>query len=113
MTRVFVALVAGVAVGVAAFLHYHGNGNGKHAALTVSFAYSPNQEELLLPLIDTYNREHDDVEIVGESVQSGDAETKIATRSLRPALWSPASSLWGQLLDYETDASWAPRTSPS
>jgi Ca-activated chloride channel family protein len=112
MTRVFVALVAALAVGAAAFLHYHGNGK-KHAALTVSFAYSPNQEELLLPLIDTYNREHDDVEIVGESVQSGDAETKIATRSLRPALWSPASSLWGQLLDYETDASWAPRTSPS
>src|SRR4051812_5860477 len=106
MTRAFVALIAAAAVGLAAFLHFHGG--GKHAGLTVSFAYSPNQEELLLPLIDRYNDEHDDVEIVGEAAQSGDAETKIAHGGLRPVLWSPASSLWGQLLDYEADASWAP-----
>jgi Ca-activated chloride channel homolog len=113
MTRAFVALVAAALVGLAAFLHYHDGGSSKRGALQISYVYSPNQEELLLPLIDRYNREHQDIEIVGESVSSGDAETKIARRVEKPVLWSPASSLWGQLLDYETDASWAPRTSPS
>jgi Ca-activated chloride channel family protein len=86
--------------------------------LQVPFAYSPNQEPLLLPLIDRFNSERHElhgarVEIVREALQSGDAEAKIAHRIERPVLWSPASSLWGQLLDYGTHASWAPRTSPS
>jgi Ca-activated chloride channel family protein len=112
MTRVFVALVAAALVGLAAFLHYHDSA-GKAGALEIPYAYSPNQEELLLPLIDRYNKQHEDVEIVGERISSGDAETKIAHRVDKPVLWSPASSLWGQLLNYETDASWAPRSSPS
>src|SRR4051794_447465 len=112
MTRALVVLIAAAAVGLAAFLHFDG-GADESPALTVSFAYSPNQEELLLPLIDRYNGEHGDVEIVGEPVQSGDAEAKIVHGALRPTLWAPASSLWGQLLNYEADASWVSRANPS
>ena len=36
-------------------------------------------------------------------VASGDAETQIAKGTLRPVLWSPASSFWGRLLNYEAD----------
>lgn len=109
-------LVAAAAVGLAAFLHFHGGGSGN--ALQIPFAYSPNEEELLLPLVERFNKERHEVggqriEIVGESVSSGEAEAKIAAKSSRPVIWSPASSLWGRLLNHETDASWVADVNPS
>lgn len=116
MTRSFVVVLAGLAVALAAFLHYHDSASAP--SLQLSFVYSPNEEELLRPLIDDFNRGHHAlggmrIEVVGESVSSGDAEAKIAARAVRPVLWSPASSLWGRLLDYHADAAWAPRESPA
>ena len=43
------------------------------------------------------------VHIDAQVVASGEAETRIAEGSLRPTLWSPASSFWGRLLNYESD----------
>jgi Ca-activated chloride channel family protein len=77
-------------------------------ALKLSLAYSPEKELLLAPLIKRFNAEHHTsgghtVVVVPEIVSSGDAETRIAQGKLRPVLWSPASSFWGRLLNYESD----------
>src|SRR5262249_48954513 len=37
----------------------------------------------------------------------------IASHTLRPVIWSPASSLWGQLLDHRVAATWAAPKSPA
>jgi Ca-activated chloride channel family protein len=87
-------------------------------AIRVSFAYSPEKQKLIQPLIEKFNAEGRrsagrPVFIDGQVVSSGDAETKIAKRQLQPVLWSPASSLWGRLLNFEGDRSWVPDTNPS
>src|SRR4051794_16637729 len=77
-------------------------------ALELTLAYSPEKELLVAPLIKRFNAEHHTsgghtVVVVPEIVSSGDAETRIAQGKLRPVLWSPASSFWGRLLNYESD----------
>jgi Ca-activated chloride channel homolog len=116
MTRIVVLVIAAAAVALAAYGHYGGGSRGN--PIRVSFAYSTNQEELLLPLIDRFNKDGHEldgrpVEIVAEGVSSGDAEAKIAARTLKPTIWSPASGLWGLLLNHQTDAEWAPAVSPA
>jgi hypothetical protein len=100
--RRIVIVLAIVAVGVAAYrsLDRSDSGDAGHndTAIRVSFAYSPNQEKLVLPLIRRFNAGRHisgghAVEIVGESISSGDAEAKIAAKDYRPTIWSPASSL--------------------
>ena len=44
---------------------------------------------------------------------SGDAEARIAGGRLKPVVWSPASSLWGRLLNFEADRQLAPRDNPA
>src|SRR5438477_5762951 len=106
LMRTVVVLFAVAAVALAAYHKKRDPGSTRsHAgALRLVYAYSSNQEDLLLPLIREFNEGRYQVagrriEIVGESVSSGEAETKIAARAFRPVIWSPASSLWGQLLD--------------
>ncbi|WP_053225725.1 vWA domain-containing protein [Solirubrobacter soli] len=77
-------------------------------ALKLTLAYSPEKEALLAPLIKRFNAEgHKSagrvVYIEPQIVASGDAETRISQGKLRPVLWSPASSFWGRLLNYEAD----------
>lgn len=87
-------------------------------ALTITFAYSPEKEPLLVPLIRRFN---DDRKEVGgkpvfvqlQNVASGDAETRIARGRLQPTVWSPSSSMWGRLLNFEADQPFAPEESPS
>jgi Ca-activated chloride channel family protein len=112
-----VVAIALAAVALAAYGHY-GGGGSRGDRISVPFAYSTNEEELLLPLIDTFNKHGYEVdgrpvEIVGEGVSSGEAEAKIAAKTLKPTIWSPASSLWGRLLNHQTDAEWAPAESPA
>jgi len=102
--RTLVVLLAVAAVGLAAFEKHvdHGRKGTNADALRLVYAYSSNQEELLRPLIREFNDAGQEVAgrrvvVVGESVSSGDAESKIASRTLRAVLWSPASSLWGQI----------------
>ncbi len=44
---------------------------------------------------------------------SGEVETSIARGRLRPVAWSPASSLWGRLLEFDADRALVPDTNPS
>jgi Ca-activated chloride channel family protein len=118
--RAVVVVFAAAAVGVSAYDKYGDRGAraANARAVTVLYAYSSNQQDLLLPLINEFNARGPRVagrrvQIVGVSVSSGDAEEKIAAKTLEPALWSPASSLWGQLLDERVAATWAAPRSPS
>jgi Ca-activated chloride channel family protein len=115
--RVVVVATALAAVAVAAVAE---RGDGMPpSALRVVYVYaSPDADELVVPLIARFNGEHHrvrgrEVRIVGTALTSGQAETAIAARTLRPALWTPASSLWGRLLDHDAGAEWLPSESPS
>jgi Ca-activated chloride channel family protein len=127
-SQILIAVLAAVAVGVIAILagggdDDDGGGGGGGAAapkgaLRVPFAYSPEKEKLLEPLISRFNGERREVDgravfVEGEVVSSGEAESKIARGRLQPVAWSPASSLWGRLLNFEADRPLAPRESPS
>jgi Ca-activated chloride channel homolog len=98
-----------------------GGGNGGKApagAIRVPFAYSPEKEVLLKPLIKRFNESEKKVGdrqvfIEGSVVASGDAERKIAEGRLETVAWSPASSLWGRLLNFEADAQYVADDNPS
>jgi Ca-activated chloride channel family protein len=124
--RTLVIVAAGAAVAVAALHSFLDEGSGSPTppatvpsnAIRVPYSYSTNQDELLEPLIRRFNAEKHEldgrpIEIVGEAVSSGEAETAIARRDSRVTLWSPASSLWGRLLDYQVDAAWVPDENPA
>ena len=130
--RVIIIAVAIVAV-VAAVMASGGGGDKKSGgnttttnatgkapsgALKISFAYSPEKEVLALPLIKEFNKQGvkvggKPVFVEAENVSSGDAETKIAKGQLKPTAWSPASSLWGRLLNYEADKNYIAQDNPS
>jgi Ca-activated chloride channel homolog len=87
-------------------------------AVEVSFAYSPEKEDLLVPLIEDFNAGQAEaggapVFVRGEVVASGEAEQKITAGQLKPTAWSPSSSLWGRLLNYEADKQLTPDDPPS
>jgi Ca-activated chloride channel family protein len=87
-------------------------------AIRVTFAYSPEKEVLLKPLIDRFNASAAQangkrVFVEPSIVASGDAEARIANGRLEPVAWSPASSLWGRLLNFEADAPLAAEENPS
>ncbi len=78
--------------------------------IAVSFAYSPEKERLLVPLIAAFNQQRDEVNghrvvVTGQVVSSGDAAARIADDRLHPTVWNPSSSLWGRLLNYDRDRS--------
>lgn len=79
---------------------------------------SPEKERLLAPLVDEIN--DGGVEAAGrpvrvemEVVSSGEATDRIVAGEIEPTIWSPASSLWGRLLNDRADRSLAPDESPS
>ena len=123
MARAIVIALAAALVGVAAVTSLHGGGDRARGSaggdsLRLTFAYSPNQGQLLAPLIRRFNNERHaaggrDIAIVGESVASGDVEGKVATGTYRPTIWSPASSLWGRLLNFDVRAPWVADENPS
>jgi len=87
-------------------------------AIEVSFAYSPEKEKLLVPLVNTFNASGAEVDgkkvfVKATNVSSGDAQTKIASGRLKLTAWSPSSSLWGGLLNFEADQPYAPEKNPS
>ena len=128
------AIIAAVAIVIVAVLAFRsagggdddngGGGNGKApskapaGAVAIPFAYSPEKEKLLEPLIARFNGQRKEVDgkqvfVEGQVVSSGEAQTKIARQTLKPVVWSPASSLWGRLLNFEADAPYAPEDNPS
>jgi Ca-activated chloride channel family protein len=127
-SQVAIAVLAAVAVAAVALLAGRGDdggnggggGGGKapKGAVRISFAYSPEKEKLLEPLIRRFNQKGREVGgkpvfVEAESVASGEAESKIARGRMQPVAWSPASSLWGRLLDFDADRPLAPRDNPS
>jgi Ca-activated chloride channel family protein len=93
-------------------------GNAPKGSLKITFAYSPEKEVLALPLIKQFNKQGvkvggKPVFVEAQNVSSGDAETKIAKGQLKPTAWSPASSLWGRLLNYEADRDYVAQDNPS
>ncbi len=124
--EILIVVLAAVAVAVVALLASRDEkGDGAETAaqpgagaIRLAFAYSPEKERLLEPLIERFNRDRRKsgsrpVFVDGESVSSGEAERKIAKGTLRPVAWSPASSLWGRLLNFDADRPLAPKESPS
>jgi Ca-activated chloride channel family protein len=116
--RIVVALIAVAAVivlilaggdgdgGKVAAHHVRAPANPPAGAVVVPFVYSPEKQELLEPLINEFNQKGVEVGgapvfIQGSVVASGEAERKIAAGDLKPVAWSPASTLWGRLLDHE------------
>jgi Ca-activated chloride channel family protein len=128
--QLLLAVVAALAVGAVAWLAGGGSGKDDKSttkagggpapanAIQVSFAYSPEKEKLLLPLIAAFNGEHHKVGgravfVKGINASSGDAEDRIAKGTFKPVAWSPASSLWGRLLNFQADKPYTPDTAPS
>jgi Ca-activated chloride channel homolog len=93
-------------------------GKAPAGSVRVPFAYSPEKEVLIKPLIERFNESEQKVGgkpvfVEGNVVASGDAERKIAEKRLETVAWSPASSLWGRLLNFEADAQYVADENPS
>jgi Ca-activated chloride channel family protein len=130
-SQIAVIAVAVAAVALIAFTSGSGGGgddsgsSGGPTATTapsgatrVTFAYSPEKERLLKPLIAAYNASNTKVGgkqvfVVGENVSSGDAQLKIAKGTYKPTAWSPSSSMWGRLLNFEADQPYVADENPS
>ncbi|HYH89879.1 MAG TPA: VWA domain-containing protein [Solirubrobacteraceae bacterium] len=127
--QLLLAIFAALAVGAVAWFA-GGPGNDEPAtkptagakapagAIRVTFAYSPEKEKLLLPLIKSFNGEREEVGgrpvfVEGINAASGDAESRIAKGTFKPVAWSPASSLWGRLLNFEADRPYTAEEAPS
>src|SRR5215211_2305421 len=87
-------------------------------ALRVTFPYSPEKEPLLKPLIERFNAARTEaagkvVFVEGRSESSGVTEQHVAQGRDQPVAWSPASSLWGRLLNFEADKPLVPDENPS
>lgn len=87
-------------------------------AVRITFAYSSNLENMMSTLLPRFNAQRVEVGgrpvyVDGVAASSGDVESKIAHGQFKPDIWSPASSLWGRLLDYEVDRKFVPDDNPS
>jgi Ca-activated chloride channel homolog len=126
-SQLLIVVLAAAAVAAVAIIST-GGGGGKDGgskshkipgnATRILFAYSPEKEKLLQPLIDRFNGQGHKVDghaiaVVGQVVSSGEAQSKIARGRLQPVAWSPSSSLWSRLLNFTADQPLAPQSSPS
>lgn len=87
-------------------------------ALKLTFAYSSNLEDMMATLLPEFNGRRFQVGgrpvfVEGLPAASGEAQSKIVDGKLKPHAWSPASSLWGRLLNYEADRSYVADENPS
>jgi Ca-activated chloride channel family protein len=120
--RLLRALLVLLAVAAVAAAYQHGRSDKSGVpknAVHVQFAYSSNLDELMTALIPQFNdagiktAAGRPVYVDGLAASSGDVETKIARGELQPAAWSPASSLWGRLLNQAADKQYVADTNPS
>jgi Ca-activated chloride channel homolog len=87
-------------------------------ALRIPFPYSLEKDALLKPLIARFNASKTEVGgkvvfIEGRKESSGITEQAVAKGRDKPVAWSPASSLWGRLLNFEADRPLVPDVNPS
>jgi Ca-activated chloride channel homolog len=91
---------------------------GPPGALSITFVHSTEKAALIKRLVDGFNAANVRsggrvVQVRAVSVASGDAETRMAAGRLRPVVWSPASSLWGRLLNYDAKREMVAQVNPS
>jgi Ca-activated chloride channel family protein len=79
-------------------------------ALEVVFAYSSEKQPWIDPLAARFNSEkhtlpgdNRPIYITAQVWDSGTAEHDIATKTFQPTVWSPSTSLWKSVLNYEAD----------
>jgi Ca-activated chloride channel family protein len=87
-------------------------------AVKILLAYSPEKEEMLQTLIAEYNDEKHQVGdrqvfVEGQNWSSGEADRQIAAGTFKPTAWSPSSSLWGRLLNFQVDRPYVADSNPS
>lgn len=126
--QLLIVVIAVVAVAAIAILASGGSGGSGSkgdgpssppaGAITVDLAYSPEKAVLLDPLIRRFNGSGAKVDgravfVRGTNVASGDAQERITRGRLKPVAWSPASSLWGRLLNFTADRPYVADENPS
>ena len=117
LARWLVIAAAAAAVLVAAVGRDDPEPRAAEPELVLRYIYSTDAEDLLVPLIDRYNDETHrrggrEIRIVGIALTSGEAEAALAGGNERAELWTPASSLWGELLNHSVGATWVPDEKP-
>ena len=121
MTPSYARLIVIAAAAAAVLVAAAGEGDparGEEPELVLRYLYSSDAEKLVVPLIDRYNGEPHrrggrKVRIDGIKMNSGEAESALAAGEERAHLWTPASSLWGRLLNHNVSAEWVPADNPS
>jgi len=111
IARAIVIAAAAVAVLVAAAGQGDPEAQGEEPELVLRYLYSTDAKELVVPLIERYNLEQHrrggrEVRIDGFKLNSGEAEAALRDGDERAHLWTPASSLWGRLLNHDVSANW-------
>jgi Ca-activated chloride channel family protein len=117
IAQAIVIAVAALAVLVAAIGRGGSETRGEEQELVLRYLYSTDAEELVVPLIERFNRESHrlggrEVRIDGFKMNSGEAEAALAAGDERAHLWTPASSLWGRLLNHSVSEEWVPAEKP-
>ena len=115
--RWIVIAAAAVAVLVAAAGREDPEARAEEPELVLRYLFSPDADDLLVPLIDRFNGESHplggrEIRIDGVSLTSGEAEAALADGREQAELWTPASSLWGGLLDHSVSDDWVPAENP-
>jgi Ca-activated chloride channel family protein len=126
--QILILVLAAAAIGLMAIVAGDKNDTSRGAgpaaqkapagALAITFDYSPEKAPLLAPLIKAFNTSHTkvdgkDVFVQARSANSGDTEMGIAKGTNKLVAWSPASSLWGRLLNFKADQAYVPEDNPS
>lgn len=108
------------AAAAAVLVAFAGRGDPEPSAepeLVLRYLYSPDAEDLLVPLINRFNGEQHqsngrEIRIDGVSVSSGQAEAALSDHREQAVLWTPASSLWGGLLNHSVSDDWVAADNP-
>jgi Ca-activated chloride channel family protein len=117
IARWVVIAAAAAAVLVAATGRSDPEPSAAEPELVLRYLYSPDAKDLLVPLINRFNGEvHPsggrEIRIDGFSFNSGQAEAALADRREQAVLWTPASSLWGGLLNHSVSDDWVSADNP-
>lgn len=105
--RIAVIALAALAVGAAAL----DGGEPDTETLRIEYVVTTDADQLLQPLVEQFNSETHrvgarEIEVVLVGRASGEAEAAYVAGTSRSPLWTPASSLWGRLLNHHVDAEW-------
>lgn len=109
--RIVVIALAALAVGAAAL--DGGDPADEATPLRIEYVVTTDADQLLQPLVEQFNAETHrvggrEIEVVLVGRASGEAEAAYVDGTSRSPLWTPASSLWGRLLNHHVGEEWVP-----